>query len=297
MAASVALVSSLPAQATVVTISASGTYTNPTTNVTSPRAATAKFIANDADYQVAYAAGSVGATPYAAGVLHFDCSGGVLCIELQNSLDIPGSTADDAVSPPDILTGVFFDLMGLPPAPTKLSATAEDPLVTVGPGAATVAQPGTNVGAAWAFKYFTTPPASHAGNFGIAASGLGGTFGSGDLFCTPGGPSCPLLPNGNGGTTSGLGGVNFGILPVGDVLTTGTGGFNNNDPYQKNKAIFRVGNLNLAGFNASWLSNVSFQYGSALDEGIIPEPGVIALLGMGMVALGAWSSRRRAGRA
>ncbi|MBL8483055.1 MAG: PEP-CTERM sorting domain-containing protein [Rhodocyclaceae bacterium] len=259
---------SLPAHALIVTKSASGTYNG------QPRAATATF---------AYGNG--------------DCEANTLCITLQNSLDIPGDTTDDANDPTDLLTGLFFDILGLPIGLSKVSATAVDDLVTVGSGGyATVAAAGTNVGAVWAYKQFATAPTGHSGHYGIAVSGLGGTFGSGDLFCTPGTPTCPLLPNGNGGTTSGLGGVNFGILPVGDVQTTGSSGFNNNDPYQRNKAKFKIGNLNLVTFNANSIFNVTFQYGSALNEGITPEPASLALLGVGMAGLAAYARRRAAGK-
>jgi MYXO-CTERM domain-containing protein len=193
-------------------------------------------------------------------------SGSDLIVTLTNT-----GTAD-ALVPTDILTAVYFNVAGNP-ALTRTSALVPitSDVFEIGSGA--LETPGDRVvGGEWAFLITK----------GISSTGLG-VFGPGDRF--PGanlqGPDSP-------------GGVQFGIIPAADNLLTGNGGISGSWMI-RNAAIFR-----LAGFSAepdAAISNVVFQYGTALDEpqygGNIPEPSSFVLAAIGLVCLAAWRRRRR----
>jgi hypothetical protein len=174
--------------------------------------------------------------------------------------------------PTDILTAVYFDVAGNP-ALTRSSAMVPVTSEVYEIGSGTLVTPGDRVvGGEWAFLI----------NNGISSTGLG-IFGPGDRF--PGanlqGPSSPD-------------GVQFGILPIGDNLSTGNGGISGQWMIS-NVAVFTLGGFNLEPNSA--ISNVVFQYGTALDEpqytGHTPEPSGFVLAALGLIGLVVWRQRKR----
>jgi hypothetical protein len=106
-----------------------------------------------------------------------------------------------------------------------------------------------------------------------------------------------------GGPADGaLDGLQYGIVTAGDIVGTGNTGLLKGEGLIKNSAVFTLGNWGGADASNAF-SNVSFQYGTALDEpnisvdgggGIgvqaVPEPASLVLLGSGLAAVAA---RRR----
>jgi hypothetical protein len=193
-------------------------------------------------------------------------SGSDLIVTLANT-----GTAD-ALVPTDILTAVFFDVAGNP-ALTRSSAMVPVTSEVYEIGSGNLHTPGDRVvGGEWAFLISN----------GISSTGLG-IFGTGDLF--PG-------PNLQG--PAGPDGVQFGIIPITDNLSTGNGGISGSWMI-RNTAVFTLGGFNLDPKTA--ISNVLFQYGTALDEpqytGHAPEPSSLVLAAFGCVGLVVLGWRRR----
>jgi hypothetical protein len=131
---------------------------------------------------------------------------------------------------------------------------------------------------------------------GISSSGLG-IFGPGDRF--PGANLAgPLDPDG----------LQYGLLSAGDNTATGNGGVLGSDGLIKNSVIFTLGSLPVTFDLFTGISNVVFQYGTALDEphfsgtctsncsppsAPVPEPGGIALPGGALAGFGLLRYRRK----
>jgi hypothetical protein len=211
-----------------------------------------------------FATGGLGASA------EFDRVGSNLIVTLTNT-----GTAD-ALVPTDILTAVYFDVVGNP-ALTRISAIVEAPNDVFEIGSGALRTPSDRVvGGEWAFLI----------THGISSSGLG-IFGPGDRF--PGanlqGPTSPD-------------GIQFGITSANDNLSTGNGGLSGQ------WLIKHAVKFTLAGFTAepnTAISDVVFQYGTALDEPQypgetlvnIPEPSTLALAALGLVGLAMWRKRNR----
>ena len=212
----------------------------------------------------------------------FDIVGGKLQVVLNNS------SAFDVLVPSNVLTALFFNLLG---GASTLgvaggSATSNGPTFMNG---AQVNTAGTNVGGEWAYAGVSSVILGAGTNAGISSSGFS-LFGNANL---------------NGPNLSGpvaVDGLQYGITSTGDNLATDNGGLAGNE-ITKHSVIFL---LNFApGFSLAQISNVSFQYGTALGDprntctvncggppaNEIPEPGSAALAGLALLA--AASVRRR----
>ncbi len=198
-----------------------------------------------------------------AASAQFAVSGSSLVITLTNT------SANDAMVPVDILTGVYFDIQGAALSLTRTSAV-------LGAGSSVVSgssDAGGVVGGEWAYKGGMVG-APHSAKYGISSSGLG-LFGAGDRF--PGnnldGPTSPA-------------GLSYGITSAGDNSATGNGGLLGTAVI-RNSVVFTLGGISPS-FDLAKICNVSFQYGTDLSEpniqGNVPAPGSMALLGLAGLA-------------
>ncbi len=190
----------------------------------------------------------------------FDVIGTSLVITLSNT------SASDVMVPADLLTGVFFDISGTGPTLIRTSAV-------LAPGSSVVfgsAPVGGAVGGEWAFKSNLGGPSGT--DYGISATGLG-LFGPGDRF-----PGLNLANQEN------VGGMDFGILSVGDDTSNGNSAVTGGNPLIKHAVIFTLDGV-APSFDPSRIGNVHFQYGTDLDEPrdpgsliLVPEPLTALLL-------------------
>ncbi|MCC6125343.1 MAG: PEP-CTERM sorting domain-containing protein [Pirellulales bacterium] len=178
----------------------------------------------------------------------FSIVGGNLQVILTNT------STSDVLVPSEVLTAVFFDWPPSNPSLTRISAVLNaGSSVLFG-----TTDPGGVVGGEWAFKSgLSGAPGGSA--LGVSSAGFG-LFAPSDVF--PGtnlqGPAEPD-------------GVQYGITSAGDNPATGNTPVTGSNALIKNSVVFTLGGLP-AGADVSTLTNVQFQYGTALDETIVPEP-------------------------
>jgi hypothetical protein len=214
----------------------------------------------------------------------FVVNGNKLVVTLTNT-----STAD-VLQPSDVLTGVFFTLTGATVTTTGGSAllnTGSVIVYTSNCNGTACNQPfDGNVGGEWEYLAGLN---QYGANAGISSTGLG-IFGS---------------PNFNGSNLQdplALDGLQFGITSAGDDLTTGNTGVTKSTLIQ-NSVVFTMPIVT----GTPNISNVTFQYGTALDEGNVssnctagcvstPEPNSLPLFGLGLGLLGLVVIIRRGGR-
>ncbi len=191
----------------------------------------------------------------------FEIVSGNLQVTLSNI-----STADVTV-PVQVLTAVFFSL----PDGTTLSpvsALLNGSTVYFGPNG------GGNVGGEWAYAN-SLSGAPLGAKQGISSSGLG-LFGSGNFN------GSDLQP------PAAVDGLQYGLTSAGDNLATGNAAVTGGNALIKNSVVFELSGVFPSDFDTSKITDVSFQYGTALTEPNVrvPEPGILVLLGSGLLGLG-----------
>jgi hypothetical protein len=221
---------------------------------------------------------------------NFDVTGSSLVVTLTNT-----STADVLV-PADVLTGVYFSGVG------ALGSTS----ALLSPGSTVIYDPqgqptGGNVGGEWGF-----------------GSGLAAPNGATAALMSTGalaGLGQPTFPGDNLAGPDALDGLQYGLVSAGDDPATGNAGVTGSGGLIDNSVTFTLSGLP-DGFSLSSIGNVSFQYGTSLNEPIVPgtpggqcpngapnfpicspqvatpEPMSMAMLGVGMLGLGLLRRRR-----
>lgn len=186
--------------------------------------------------------------------------------------------------PPDILTAVFFSLTG-DPTLAKVSAVLNAGSVGVEDGSnLTIA--GGVVGGSWAYAAGLSGTPGSA-NEGISAVGFS-QFGPGNLFPGAALPTDSPTPGGIGG----------GLTTATDDGSQYNGGLSGR-PFIQDSVVFTLGAVP-AGLTLAGITNVSFQYGTALGTEpnapgiLVPEPSALALTTVGILFSVLLNRRRRA---
>jgi hypothetical protein len=228
---------------------------------------------------VGYANGTpvtfTGSSGTLAASVAFDVSGSDLLVTLANT------SKGDPSAPGNILTGVIFSIPGNPlldrtTGSAKLTAGS---IVIHGPVPAT--DPGGVVGGEWA--YTNSLAGAFVGQQSIYSAGY---FDGNARF--PG-------SNLQGPPSGSVDGVQYGITTLFDLAANDNGGIKSQGLIQ-NSVDFVLPGLP-AGFKLSDISNLSFQYGTGLDEtnfpgGQVPEPATMLLLGSGLIGLAGYGRKK-----
>jgi|ERR1017187_947663 hypothetical protein len=197
--------------------------------------------------------------------------------DLKLVITLSNTASNDPSTSAEILTGIFFTLVG-DPALTRTSALlGPDTAIKGRPG---VSGPGMDVGGQWAYRNDLTG-LPHGADEGLSIASLK-QFGKRYRFS---GPKL-LAPSG----------VRFGLTTDFDNMGNDKGSLKRKQLIE-NTVIFTLGGLP-TNFTFADISNVSFQYGTSLrDAGlnlagtisggnggpVIPEPGTSVLIVTGLV--------------
>ncbi len=201
----------------------------------------------------------------------FDVLGNQLIVVLSNV------STYDVQNPAEVLTGVYFDYNGL-----ALPLGSTSAVLTTGSSVLFgTTDPGNVVGGEWAYGSGLSG-APHSAKNGISSSGLG-IFGG------------ATFPGTNLEGPAALDGVQYGITSAGDNPALGNAAVTGGNALIKSSVTFTLTGLP-NGFNLLAISNVSFQYGTALTEPNItggkdpsgepsvPGPAAAVPFGIGFIA-------------
>jgi hypothetical protein len=199
---------------------------------------------------------------------------------------LSNTSMTDVLQNPDVLTAVFFDIAGTPNLVKDSAKLADGSTVLHGS-----AGPGGNVGGEWGYKRNTSGLGSGVTQkYGISAVGFG-IFSASNRFDTTQNLFDP--PSGS------LNGIDYGLTSSVDDPTTGSGHVSGSQawPLIKNGVVLQFTGLPTT-FKLSDITNIRFQYGSSLTApcltgSLVPEPGTLALLGLGVAPIVARCRRRR----
>jgi hypothetical protein len=216
----------------------------------------------------------------------FDITDNLLTITLKNTSpsnngqDVPGST----------LTGVFWNFTGNPVL-TPWSATVAAGSIIGTCDIAANCETATNVGGEFGYQQTSL---TNGADRGIASSGYLKTGLSKNIG---------NFNNGAEGTDLdkpiSLDGINFGIISAATGYNA-NGGLEK-EPVIKDTVVFTLSGVR--GLNVADISNVSFQYGTALTElnvpgtrppvsTPVPEPGTLAIFALGLMAFAGLRRRK-----
>jgi len=182
----------------------------------------------------------------------FEASGGDLVVTL-------GDVGGDVLAPSDVLTAVFFDLAGNPDLTGASAILASGSTIFFG-----VSDPGGVVGGEWAYgSHLSGAPAG--ATYGISSSGFG-LFGN------------ATFPGNNLQGPAAVDGVQYGITSAADDPGTGNRAVTGANALIHSSVVFTLRGLPADFDPSSSISNVAFQYGTALSDPSLPTSGACCLI-------------------